>query len=769
MSPVALDTGRVDAYLSRLGGPGVSHDAAGLARLQAAHLMTVPFHNLLLLSNDGRPRELQPLHEVVDQAIAGIGGNCDRTTPPFTALLKAIGFDAHLAAATVRMPGDHFVCIVAIGGARFLCDVGNGHPYLRPWDLDGTVQEQRFHRWRFTFDPRAFGGPTLTRHFEDGRTRTVYVVDPTPRTYGDFASMVAAHYTQAGFGPFLSGLRAVSIKTDAVLTLRDAEYARDTRFGRFVRRVVGREAVTALLVERFGLPPGLVADAVAVAACRGLAPLGDAPRWLALGHGRVEDAQPVEPPVRAEVPDVLVSLATVGRRPSVRRLLDSLAEEVRASRYPGRVGVLLVENHERAVDAAGDDPTGLTVHRVPIADLLPALDRAGRAGVLPTGHGRLPVPIGAAREAQLVALHAHLTSPVPGLPHPAEHPTVVWMVDDDIAFQQLGEDGEIRRRTHLLFRVARYASTLPHRAVVLGTFTGDPPVPALDSLGGQLHDLAANVARMCALGPAAAWQPPPAPPPTFDAYYDLTEAPAPAEHAVWPYARHLAGRPVRCVVLALLRDLPRLLDGQQLTRPLTWDGGESTPRPSLRRGGNTLFLDFDALFRWPTPVLASSDGVASRRADTLWAALAQSEDPGAVVEATLPLLHGRSGQGPHTPASIEAHDTAAQTAAQVRGVVLARALAEGRAVRAELPAREARVAAQRQVLRERIATLRGTLLGLRAWGDAEVLAALEQSFGVLDTVDHLAARGVPLAGDPDELERFLAQLPEAVRTWRGAW
>jgi arylamine N-acetyltransferase len=133
--PATLDIGRVDAYLGRLGSPDIRHDRDGLAALQAAHLMAVPFHNLLLLANDGRPWGLQALHEVVDEAIAGVGGNCDRTTPPFTALLQAVGFDARLAAATVREPGDHFVSIVHVYGERFLCDVGNGHPYLRPWDL----------------------------------------------------------------------------------------------------------------------------------------------------------------------------------------------------------------------------------------------------------------------------------------------------------------------------------------------------------------------------------------------------------------------------------------------------------------------------------------------------------------------------------------------------------------------------------------------------------------------------------------------------------
>lgn len=769
MRPATLDIGRVDAYLGRLGSPDIRHDRDGLAALQAAHLMAVPFHNLLLLANDGRPWGLQALHEVVDEAIAGVGGNCDRTTPPFTALLQAVGFDARLAAATVREPGDHFVSIVHVYGERFLCDVGNGHPYLRPWDLGGPVQEQSFQGWRFRFDPHAAGGPTLTRDLGSGATKTVYVVDPAPRAYTDFAPMVSAHYTQAGFGPFLSGLRAVCVRPDAVLTLRDDEYARDTRSGRSMRRIAGRDAVTTLLTERFGLPARLVEDAVSVAARRRPDLFGSEPPWIALGRGRVEDSAGVKPPTREQVPDVLVSLATVGRGPSVRRLLDTLAEEVRASGYPGRVGVLLVENHAPDLSATDLVPDGLAVHRVPIADTLPALTRAAETGVLPRLDGNLPVSIGAAREAQVAAIRAHLEAPVAGLPHPSTHPTVVWMVDDDIAFQQLGDDGTATRRTHLLFRVARFWSTLPHHAVVLGTFTGDPPVPGLDSLGGQLHDLAANVALMRDLGPKAAWKPPASPPPTFDAYYDLTEAPPPHAGAVWPYAPHLADRPVRDVATALLQDLPRLSDGQQLTRPLVWDGSEATPRSSLRRGGNTLFLDLDALFRWPTPVLASADGVTTRRADTVWAALAQADEPGAVVEATLPVLHGRGGQGPDTGGATGSHDAAAHTAAQVRGVVLARALAEGRSVAGELTAREARVTAQRQELREHLARLRVAVRALTEWGDHTVDVAVQRGLEVLDGLDDLAARGAPVAGNPDEIDAFLARLPDAMRAWRGGW
>lgn len=599
----------------------------------------------------------------------------------------------------------------------------------------------------------------------------MYVVDLSPRSYDDFAPIVRAHYTEAAFGPFLGGLRAVRIRPDAVLTLRDSEYARDTAIGRSLRRIIGREATERLLVERFGLPAGLVAEAMEVLGRRRADLFADEPRWVAIGRGTVEASADVARPPRDAVPDVLVTLATVGRGLSVTRLLDSLAAEVRESGYPGKVGVILVENHERADSVMRDvevGPTGLSVHRVHLDDVKAALARATRAGVLPHLGNVLPVPIGAAREAQLAVIRAHLAVPIAGLPHPNRHPMIVWMVDDDVAFLQLGRDGEARRRTNLLFRAARFWATLPQHAVVLGAFTGDPPVPALDSLGGQLHDLTENVARMLRLGPVARWMPPPPPPPRFDAYYDLTEADVPQEDTVWPYAPG-SDSPVRDVALAMLGDIPRLLDGQQLTRPLVWDGEEAAPSASLRRGGNALFLDLDALFRWPTPVLTAADGVVTRRADSVWAALAQSEDAGAVVEATLPLLHGREGQGVEQTAAVEPGRASAQCAAQVRGVVLARAVAEGRDVRTELPAREARVRAHRVLLRARLVSLRDVIAKFASWDDPEVDVATAAAMRVLDALDHLAMCGVPRPGDADELAAFLGRLPGSVLSWREGW
>lgn len=751
----------IEPYLSRIGIESFETNLSGLTALQVGHLRAVPFHNLMLLGNDGAEWPLQPIEDVVKDAVAGMGGTCDRTNPPFCTLLAAVGFDVQLAAATVREKGDHVVCVVWIGGERYLCDVGNGHPYLRPWSLDAGVQEQTFCGWTFRFDPGGADGPTLWRRIGSD-TRRVYIVDPSPVAYTDFAPMVRSHYTRAGYGPFLTGLRAVRIRPNGVWSLRDGTYARDTRFGRFVRRVGTRAAANALLTETFEFPSELVGRALDVY-CRRRPEVFSTPSWFSLGRGTVEASADAPPAERAEVPDILVSVATIGRDASVRRLIRTLAAEKVESGYPGRVGVLLVENV--AAESLGmlEEPASLPIHRVGIRELLPELQRTADLGLIPAPTD-LPVPIGSAREAQLVALRRHLAEPVQRLPHPAEHPTVVWMLDDDLAFEQLGPDGAIRRRTHLLYRVARFWSELPHRSVLIGTFTGDPPVPGLDCLGGQLDDLIATLARMRELGPGSLWMPPSAPLMATDPYYDLAQGDREAEP--WPYRPQGVGS-TREAAVRLTRELPSLLEGRQVTRPLTWNGTEAEPCPSLRRGGNTVFLDLDALFRWPTPTMLGHDGVATRRADTLWATLAAKEAPGSVVEVTLPLLHGREGQvsvgGPNCSAA------GPKTAGQVRGVALARSLTSGRPVSETLREREELVRAHRVGLLARLERLTNALRELERWGDAEVTDGIDRALGVTVELRKLVTASMPTTCRPEELQRFLDGLDGRLETWRSSW
>ncbi|MGB1277738.1 MAG: arylamine N-acetyltransferase, partial [Nannocystaceae bacterium] len=103
--PILPDSTR-DAYLRRLEIETPSLDLDGLTVLQGAHLRRVPFHNLGLLINDGKPYRVPSLVEVAQANTRGIGGTCHLTTPGFATLLRTLGFEVDLIGGAVTHPGD---------------------------------------------------------------------------------------------------------------------------------------------------------------------------------------------------------------------------------------------------------------------------------------------------------------------------------------------------------------------------------------------------------------------------------------------------------------------------------------------------------------------------------------------------------------------------------------------------------------------------------------------------------------------------------------
>ena len=762
MNNMRLCSSRVDAYLARLGNPQISHTLEGLIVLQKSHLQAIPFHNLLLLKNNGAPYALPSLELVVDDAIQGIGGNCDRTNPPFCALLQSLGFRAYLASATVNQEGDHVVCIVHVGSNRYLCDVGNGHPYFIPWNLDGGVQQQSHLGWHFVFDPHDPCGPTLKRVMGESQ-KVVYRIQTQMRLYDSFAKIVEQHYTKVGYGPFMRGLRAVCFQEDMMHTLRDGMYRRYTGVCTDTRPVVSLESAQKLLEERFGYPQNLVQEGLR-AFSNHRPDIFASPSWVSLGKGFVSCTQSQSRPNKEDVPDILISLATIGRIQSVKRLLKSIEREIQESQYCGNVGVLILENHEPN-HTKREHYTHINVEYVPISRAYEHLDRICELGLLPK-EKELPLSIGAAREAQLYVLWKHLQHPNVNLPHPEQHPTLVWMVDDDVAFCQLDDSQSHTRQTNLLFRAARYWIEHPECSVVMGSFVGDPPIPGTDALLGQVHDIHENLKQMCALPESEYWTSRLEPEGYVDAYYDLSEQKTHEEDIFWPYAAQ-ENEPVRGAIHRLIGDIEGLHSGCLLTRKLMWNGEERWISDSVRRGGNALFLDWSALFRWPTPVLACEDGIITRRGDTIWATLAQQEKPGLIVEAALPLLHGREEQDDNS--SITPSKEQQKVSAQIRGTVLARGIGKPFSIGFVLEEREKRVEKHRDRCVQKINRLQYLILSLSKDGDEERERHIQKAHDALERLKTKIHSSRPIKGDPKELEQFVSHIQASIPMWREVW
>ena len=145
---------RVDRYLERIGvdpATVAEPDRETLARLQRAHVTSVPFETLAINGDpfddgddgDGVSLALRHLYEKVVEHECG--GFCFELNGLFGWLLGELGYDADRVAARVVSDGDshppanHHTHVVHLD-RDWIVDVGMGIPTLRrPLALDGTV------------------------------------------------------------------------------------------------------------------------------------------------------------------------------------------------------------------------------------------------------------------------------------------------------------------------------------------------------------------------------------------------------------------------------------------------------------------------------------------------------------------------------------------------------------------------------------------------------------------------------------------------------
>lgn len=707
--------------LARLGGPPPTRDAAGLARLKWRFLCALPFHNLDLLAGTS-PRTVEACIAAV---LAGRGGPCHVMATGFLALLRGLGFRAWLAEARIGAPGDHLVCVVDLDGRRWVCDVGNGHPYRAPFPLDGRVEIAHLG-WRFEAEGDG-QRLTLHRHLDDGRRKRVYVVDPAPRGFADFAGIIAAHHEAPGFGPFLTGLRAVRLGDDLVATLRDLRYCRYSALGPRARPVADLDAARRLLDRVFGLA-GEATDA----ALARLAPA--AAGWAPL-------------PVRA--PRVAVTVSATDRPRTLAALLDDLeAEWARTARKCAPSLVIVVENSR--------EPAARAAHRARVAE------GAGPLALRLVDDGLYGRSIADSRGAQTRALAAALAA--------GEAIDAVWMLDDDLRLAQLRLDGGVLRETRAIRYFDRLAdawNTRPEAALCVGRVCGDPPIPPDAVLACGLLDVAANLDRFAALDPAAPY-PAPDGPAAFalpDYYYDHSRAGDAHLDTAFHWLPRREGATTREAAAACVRALAGVFAGRAPTRPLLDVGEAGAFGPSTLRGGHAVFLDVDAALRHPYPAVRLGDGVATRRADMVGATRLDRAGGSPVAYLPWPVLHAREGQRDGGLAALRG---------EFFGVLLARAEMDdgGRVDRARLAeraaARRRRITARLALARRRAVEAAAALTRARAsWmgRDPAIAAALDALAAAMETCPSLARdpAEVDAALDaPADLER-IARALEAPR------
>jgi arylamine N-acetyltransferase len=804
LAPLAPAT--VVAYLARLGVERPARpDLRALNMLQAAHLRAVPFHNLALLAAAGRVPELPPVAAAVEGALRGRGGTCHVLSPPFVALLRSLGFEAHLAAASVTAPGDHLAAIVHLQGCRWLCDVANGHPYLRPFPLDGATaaeQEQTAYGWRFRIEQLAdstSAGSThrVLRLLPDRTWKVVYKIDPRSVPYASFARIIYEHHTQTAFGPFLIGLRAVRMTTERLLCLRDCWLERYGLGLASRRRLPDARAVGAVLTQHFGLGELPWQDAL-----RALAPTTR--QWWPGGLTAEQTSVEVTPSVQEL--RFLVSVGLTDRPGNLWALGQELLRDGLGASFgqPPAAGILAFDNSGEAASrcdnqaaAAALSAAGLPTQIAEPQAVRQVRQRLAEAGMCADDQRAARLAIASSRMIQVGLLANFLRQRPQGLPllppHPedGQGPIAVWMLDDDLRLARLEQTAQglaavpLRNLRGALDELYRRH---PEISVLVGGNTGCPPVPGFCFLHVQILDLVAHVARASRQDPQAPYRASPGPRHLPDYYYDTSDSgDTHLELSFdWEPNADSGELSIRSALLAHLSAFPRVLYGQPVTRLLVHNP-ELPVGPAVARGGNAVFFDLDALFSAPYPAIRLADGIVSRRGDTVWAHLAAAVPGVTVHQAPFPLHHTRGPNDGSSPAL-----TAGQTSsmrrfilAQVAGVVFSRLVAAKLAghmldPRALLTQRVARVRAAFAAAVQQINSFSAANYERRAdlwWSnprDSEVHEELARAASVLGELkaglltDKLVTE-TELALTAKKLAASLSALEKTCERWRRLW
>lgn len=256
-----------NAYLDRLGieEAGNSDDArAHIARLQRAHITSVPFENLSIVGHPfgtytGEPVELELPHIYSKLVEEERGGYCFEMNGLFHWLLTELGYEVYRVAAQVvsgsndPVPANHLALVVELE-MPYLIDVGLAFP--KCWEpiplYDRTVVRGGHRRWRAIPSDRPDQDYLVQfREEHDSEWTDSYLFSDTPRKLHYFAASNDFLQT-APESPFTTK-PIVNIATDTGYRTCSADQFTVTEKGTRTEYPATGEEWSTLLKEWFGL------------------------------------------------------------------------------------------------------------------------------------------------------------------------------------------------------------------------------------------------------------------------------------------------------------------------------------------------------------------------------------------------------------------------------------------------------------------------------------------------------------------------------------
>ena len=183
----------------------------------------VPFQNITMLTGPNhRPSNEWIKREMLD----GLGGLCTVRNPFLFALLKALDFEVRFVSSTMLEPDCHISLVVCIEARDWWVDVGNGYPYFSPIMLgDETPKQNWFLSYRLVLNESRYE----VQHLSRNNTWNVnHHFSSEGVDFSVFDHMHEMHYTQPGWGPFLTGLRVNRFWSDGGAIIKDHQASSPT-------------------------------------------------------------------------------------------------------------------------------------------------------------------------------------------------------------------------------------------------------------------------------------------------------------------------------------------------------------------------------------------------------------------------------------------------------------------------------------------------------------------------------------------------------------
>ena len=245
-------------YLKRIGIDSIENRQSYnvLAKLQFAHLTTVPYENLDLIH--GVPLSLR-LEDIYKKVVENHrGGYCFEVNCLFEWLLKAFGFEttAYFARFWRGEEGipmkRHRIVRAELPDGSYICDVGIGSKAPKfPLKLEAdTVQTGYGESYKMVRD-KDFGW--MVYELTKGEWQKYYSFHEIPAEEIDFAT--TSYYCEAHPESKFNKAHIISVKTETGrLTINDRDYKEFTGDDvTFIEENMSDERIKEILKDKFGL------------------------------------------------------------------------------------------------------------------------------------------------------------------------------------------------------------------------------------------------------------------------------------------------------------------------------------------------------------------------------------------------------------------------------------------------------------------------------------------------------------------------------------